>query len=247
VAGIQTSPSFLVSDLDPNDARSVSELHRDVLAPHFRVDELEDEATMTAGLRSGATQATVARSASGQIVGGVVGDWFAASRVMLLSYIATRPGVRGGGIGTRLLTTAMAAWTTRREPLLVVVEVEDPRHHHDTTFGDPWARLRFYERLGIRALNLPYFQPALGGGRERVQDLLLMVAGGSAAPPEATSVDGELVERFLVEYFEVCEGPAAEGDAAALRLLEACRAPGGPPLLAAGELPGSTDPLPRPR
>lgn len=241
MAGVRTSPAFVVEALEPNDLSSVLELRREVLVPNFRADEMEDEASLVAGLRSGTTHVTVARSAAGRVVGGVVGDWFAASRVMLLSYIATLPGLRGGGIGTRLLATAMAAWSTQREPLLVVAEVEDPRHYHDTTFGDPRARLRFYDRLGARTLRLPYFQPALGVDRGRVPHLLLMVVGGRAMDADPMSVDGTVVERFLTEYLEVCEGPVADDDLVARRLLDSCRAPGGLPLLGVGELPAPAD------
>ncbi len=242
MAAAPTSPVFVVEDLDPNDASSVAELYQEILAPNFRADEMDDEAGMAASLRSGVTSATVARSAAGAIIGGVVGDWFAASRVMLLSYIALRPGLRGGGIGSSLLTAAIATWSARREPLLIVAEVEDPRVHHDTAFGDPAARLRFYDRLGARTLDLPYFQPALGGDRGRVAGLLLMVVGGQRTRADARQVDGELVARFLTEYLELCEGPVADDDLTAQRLLGACRVAGGLPLLAVGELPAPPAP-----
>lgn len=237
MAGAEINRSLLIEELDLGDDGSLSELHRDVFTPNFPADELDDEATMATGLRSGTAMVSVARAGSGDLLGGVVGEWFAASGVMLLSYIATRPGSRSGGVGTRLLTAAKASWSERHKPSLIVAEVEDPRYHDGVAYGEPWSRLRFYGRLGCRALDLPYFQPALGAGRRRVTNLLLMVVGGDAADPAAASVDGGLVECFLVEYFELCEGPIADGDLAATRMLAACRAPGGLRLLPPGELP----------
>jgi hypothetical protein len=49
------------------------------------------------------------------------------------------------------------------------MEVEDPRYaQSNPALGDPQARVRFYERLGARALPVPYFQPAFGLAGQRV-------------------------------------------------------------------------------
>lgn len=237
MAGSATE-SVAVGPLDPADSEQVASFYRTVLVPHFIADELDSEENFTAGLRLGGSRALAARAEGGAIVGGAVTDWFARSHVLLLSYIAVLPAHRSTGAGAALMAAVSGSASADRHPLLLVAEVEDPRHFAaDPAHGDPWARWRFYQRLGGRTLPLPYMQPALGQGHSRVPHLLLMVLGGSMAPPGAERVDGETVELFLQEYFEGCEGPARPGDSQLQELFAACHQPGGLPLLPPGELP----------
>ena len=104
-------------------------------------------------------------------------------------------------------------------------------------FPDPVRRVALYEGNGARSLPVAYFQPALRPGASRVPHLLLMVSGGSAVPPGAGRVDGTVVERFLKEYFELCEGPPRADDPEYYALLGQCRRPGGLPLLLVKDLP----------
>jgi GNAT superfamily N-acetyltransferase len=227
-----------VEELDADDADGIAEFYNQILLPHFSADELEPIENFTAGLKYGATSALVAKTAGGAIAGGAVGDLFQRSNVLLLSYLAVPPAGRGAGVGGTLMKAVTGVWGSRHRPALLVMEVEDPCHHAaDAAHGDPVARIRFYERLGARTLPLPYFQPALGPGGHRVPHMVLMVFGGTAAPPGTQRVDGEVVEHFLTQYLEDCEGPLRPDDTAAQRLLAACRHPGGLPLLRVDELP----------
>jgi GNAT superfamily N-acetyltransferase len=231
-------PVATIGEIDADDAREVAEFYCCVLAPHFPADELESSENIAAGLKSGGTKALVARTAEGVIVGGAVGDLFPRSGVLLLSYLAVAAESRGTGTGGLLMKTLTDLWGRQLSPPLLIMEVEDPRYHHsDPAFGDPEARVRFYDRLGARALPVPYFQPALGPAGHRVPHLMLMVFGGIDAPPGTQQVDGGIVELFLTEYLEGCEGPVRPDDAEAQRLLAACRRPGGLPLLRVSELP----------
>jgi GNAT superfamily N-acetyltransferase len=243
VASSTDRPVITIEELDADDAQQVADFYRRVLAPHFPADELETSENIAAGLKSGGTRALAARTAEGTIVGGAVGDLFPSSRVMLLSYLAVAAEGRGTGTGGLLMKALTDLWGRQFSPPLLIMEVEDPRHYHsdpdhsDPAFGDPVARVRFYERLGARALPVPYFQPALGPDGHRVPHLMLMVFGGTDAPPGTAQVDGNLVELFLTEYLETCEGPVRPDDVEAQRLLAACRRPGGLPLLRVSELP----------
>jgi GNAT superfamily N-acetyltransferase len=237
VAGSAAQSPVTVEGLGYHDDRVVSEFYRRILLPHFRADELETEESIVEGLREGGTRALVARTQEGTIVGGAVCDWFPRSCVLLFSYIAVPAEYRGNGIATQLVAAVRSAWAAELDPRLIVGEVEDPRYFHDTTFGDPGARVRLYERIGARVLPVPYFQPALRPGRHRVPHLLLMVFGGAQAPPAARQVDGQIVGRFLVEYFELCEDPLLPEDPDAERMLAACRRPGGLPMLLVSDLP----------
>ncbi len=237
MAGSATE-SVAVGPLDPADSQQVASFYRTVLAPHFIADELDTEENFAAGLRLGGSRALVARAEGGAIIGGAVTDWFARSHVLLLSYIAVLSAHRSTGAGAALMAAVSGSGPADLRPALLVAEVEDPRYFaSDPAHGDPWARWRFYQRLGGRTLPLPYMQPALGQGRSRVPHLLLMVLGGTMAPPGAERVDGETVKLFLQEYFEGCEGPVRPGDLQVQELFAACRQPGGVPLLPPGELP----------
>ncbi len=194
-----------ITSLDVAADAGVADFYRVVLQDHFRPDELVSPGDLSGGLRDGTTMALVARAPGGAIVGGIVCDWFARSQVLLLSYIAVPEAYRGHGIASRLLAALRAACTALA-PRLIVAEVEDPRYYADTTYGDPVARVRLYERDGDRTLPIPYAQRALAAG-SRVPHLLLMVFGGRDAPPNTERVDGALVAGFLAEYYESCEGP----------------------------------------
>jgi GNAT superfamily N-acetyltransferase len=232
VAGSAGRPVVTVDELDAGNAHEVGDFYRRVLAPHFRSDELETSENIASGLKSGGTRALVARTAQGAIVGGAVGDVFPRSGILLLSYIAVVAEARRTGIGGLLMEAVTDVWGRQLSPSLFVMEVEDPRHYQDdAAFGDPEARVRFYERLGARALPIPYFQPALGPAGHRVPHLMLMVFGGADAPPGTQRVDGRVVEVFLTEYLDTCEGPVDPDDTEAQLMLSACRRPDGLPLL----------------
>ena len=235
------APETEVVELSAADGALVSEFYRTVLRPSFRDDELVNEGELLETIDLGTCHVLVVRDDDGTVLGGAVGDWYESSRVQLLSYLAARPGVRGRGLGTLLVRAAVDSWVKLLDPLLVVGEVEDPRYYRntepDSPYGDVVARVRFYERLGVRLLPIPYAQPALWAGARRVSHLLLMVfAVGTGAAMATDRVDGGVVERFLVEYFTDMEGQVSD-DAELTRLLAACREPAGLPLLLADELP----------
>jgi GNAT superfamily N-acetyltransferase len=229
---------IVIQELDDRDERTVSDFCQQVVLPNFRPEELTPEKEIVRNLLEGRARALVARTGEGTVAGGAYCDWFTGSSVLLLSYLAVLPEYRDLGVGARLLAGVRGDWSADLRPLLIVAEVEDPRYYHDTAFGDPARRARFYDRAGARALPLPYLQPALSPGSSRVSHLMLMVLGGSAAPPGEGRVDGRLVERFLAEYFAVAEGQLSQDDAEAQALLAACRRPEGLPLLPFAALPG---------
>jgi GNAT superfamily N-acetyltransferase len=225
-----------IEQLDYRDGPVVEDFYRTVLQPNFIADELLAQDSLVTGLREGRAYALFARGADGAIVGGVVSDWFALSQVLLVSYLAVLDELRGQSIGGQLLEAA-SLWEEALSPRLMVGEVEDPRFYKDTGFGNPLRRVAFYENSGIRALPVPYSQPALRPDSRRVPHLLLMVGGGTAARPETDRMDGAIVEHFLKEYFELYEGPPRDDDPEYYAMLEHCRRPGGLPLVAVKDLP----------
>lgn len=227
-----TSGDLRVTELDFGGDSAIAEFYERVLVPHFRDAELVSREDFSAGLKAGTTRALLVRTARGVIAGGAVGNFYPRSRVLRLSYLAVPAEGRGMGTGGALMKAVTDIWGAQVRPSLFLMEIEDPRYFgRDDALGDPGARVRFYERLGARALPLPYFQPALGPAGERVPHLLLMVLGGADAPPGASRVDGGTVELFLTEYLEETEGRPRPDDPDAQRLLSACRRPSGLPLL----------------
>ncbi|MEJ3747292.1 GNAT family N-acetyltransferase [Actinomycetes bacterium KLBMP 9797] len=173
------------------DDETFARFYREVLVPSFPPEELVD----LDGLRptAGAFGTVVLRD--GEPVAGALGDLFPDSGVLLLSYLAVRPGLRAGGFGGKLLGAELARWRQRAPEALILAEVEDPRAHAAGPHGDPVARLRFYDRLGARLLPLWYFQPALRPGADRVRGMLLI-----AWAPSGDVVEADVVARFLDEY-----------------------------------------------
>src|ERR1700722_12427574 len=156
----------------------IEAFYRQILVPSFPPAELVslDEVQEIADREDASIWLT--EDDEGIILGGAVAEWDASVRVLLLSYLAVRPGVRGGGIGGPLYLAALESWRQRFKPCLVLAEIEDPaapvhgKDHgqdhneddgkdHNEEHGAAAARLRFSLNRGSRVLDFPYFQPAL--------------------------------------------------------------------------------------
>jgi GNAT superfamily N-acetyltransferase len=205
--------NILLFDQDSPDAATLlRELHEQVLSASFSpveyipptsfepVDEL----------------ALIACGDDGLVLGGALGEVY--STAVLLAYLATRRGLRGGGVGTKLLAAVRDRWLAQRP--VTFVELDDPRYHNaDPDYGDPAARLRFYGTLGTRLLAIPYFQPRLRNDLPRGYRAFLGII-----PPDGTApatMPASQVTEFLREYFEICEGIEALDDPEVRWLLDA--------------------------
>jgi GNAT superfamily N-acetyltransferase len=194
----------------------------EVMVPAFPPAELVTLDEFRAGLRDGAMEGSAVLGDDDRVLGAAVGEWSPASRVLLLGYLAVAAGVRAGGIGSRLHLHQLDRWREKYRPCLMLAEVERPDAHHTSeAYGDPTARLRFYGRHGARALDLPYFQPALGGGRPRVPGMLLLalhVDPELAGPGGPETVAAEPVRTYLTEYLTLTEGRVGDDPATAAML-----------------------------
>jgi GNAT superfamily N-acetyltransferase len=185
--------------------KAIEDIYRQILQPSFNANELDTLDTVLDGLAAdGSDEAWGLCAFDGETpVGCVLGYPFPASRVLLIGYVAVKPGLRSRGVGRLLMGQAEAKWYGKDDLALVVAEVEDPRHHPTVGDLDPKRRAEFYERLGAQVVVGPYFQPRLDGeGKKRAYNLFLTVFGGNgeAITPD-NSVRAAIITDFLVEYF----------------------------------------------
>jgi len=138
-----------------------------------------------------------------RLVGAGLFEHYARSATGLDTYLVVHPDWRGRG-PARLLwrrgrqALGRAGRRAGRPLRALFVEVHDPRRLARARDSmDPWARLRVFERLGGRVLDLPYVQPALAPGQGRVRALLLLavVGRGGVGPP------GPVVRGFLRDLY----------------------------------------------
>ncbi|NMD96471.1 GNAT family N-acetyltransferase [Rhodococcus sp. BL-253-APC-6A1W] len=197
-----------IVDIGDLPADMLDEFYDDVLTPSFPDEELLSPDALAAALAdpAGTMCASVVVSDDGFVVGGAVGQWFPECRVLLTVYLATHPGRRGGGIGRAVLRAVRQEWLRRYDPLLILGEAEDPRHHRDRGFGDPGRRLAFYVNEGARVLDVPYFQPRLRPEDVRVPHLLLLAFAIDDRSRRGDGLDAAPVRCFLEKNLLANEG-----------------------------------------
>jgi GNAT superfamily N-acetyltransferase len=233
-----------IVEVEPTDP-AFDAVYADILTPSFPPEERGALEDLRIGVRSGDTSVLAALDDDGRLVAAAVGDWSADSGVVLLSYLAARPGLRGGGAGGELLRAATTRWRERWQPALMLAEIEDPRAHGSSEeYGDPDKRVRFYANHGVRALAAPYFQPGLAPGSPRVYGVMLctLEVAATGIGPEPDTVDGARVSRFMTGYLNSCEGRVGS-DPACVGFFAALDRAGGVPLVDIteyGRLPRST-------
>jgi GNAT superfamily N-acetyltransferase len=209
----------LFDQTSPRAAEMLRELHEEILLPSFPPQQYVPPATISPRDHL----AVIACADDGRVLGGALGEIYPRSGSLLLGYLAVRPGHRGAGVGSVLLAAARERWLTQRP--VMFLELDDPRHHTPHPgYGDPEARLRFYGTFGVRLLAIPYFQPRLRAQLPRVYGMFLaaLPALGFRLPQ---AMPASQVSAFLREYFEACEGGAADDDAEVRWLLGSVHGP----------------------
>jgi GNAT superfamily N-acetyltransferase len=187
-----------VADVQVLDEGALRRCYHRLLLPTFPPAELMTEADFLAGSTGSEIAGTVVFDGDDPVAGIILED-YQAGRVLLVAYLVVAATHRNGGIGTWLLAAAASYGAGGKR--LVLAEIEDPRFHNLGDYGDPLARVRFYDRSGWALLPLDYLQPSLYPDSPRVEHMLLVTPG----EPGGT-VDSALVAAFLDEYFSSCEG-----------------------------------------
>jgi GNAT superfamily N-acetyltransferase len=187
------------------DADLIEAIYHEILEPSFDPDELETLDSVLDGLMPGGSYEVWGLCAldGEKAVGCILAYPYYGSGLLLIGYVAVRPGQRSRGIGGLLLDEARRQWYGKPGLTLVVAEIDDPRYHPPTGEIDAERRVAFCARHGMRLVTSPYFQPRLKGkGKKRVYGLFLAVLGGSnAATGAGQSVSAGQLSSFLLEYF----------------------------------------------
>jgi GNAT superfamily N-acetyltransferase len=184
----------------------IETIYHELLEPSFGFDELDPLDTVLDGLAEGGSQEVWGLCAMDgeKPVGCIFGYPHARSQVLVIGYLAARPGLRGHGIGAMLLDQVRQRWFEEPGIKLVVAEVQDPRSHAVLGDIDPERRVAFYSRRGWQVVVGPYFQPRCEGEeRKRVYDVFLcVVSEGQNGTSPKDSVPARQIAEFLLEYFE---------------------------------------------
>jgi GNAT superfamily N-acetyltransferase len=213
----------VISVTQVSDTAELRRVYRELIVPSFRPGELLSEHGFLAQFPANA-EALLASDAQGRMLGVAISEM--AYPVILLQYLVASPAARGQGVGSRLLQAMLARWFADSQVLCVIAELDRPDSHAtDSNFGDPEARLRFYDRFNLLALQLPYFQPAISVGMPREHGMLLTVFDPDGTLRERGRLlpeQSQAIHDYLTKALE-----HEPRDAAATRLLSAASAPGG--------------------
>ena len=212
--------NLVFADCTELDQATFATLYQQVLEPAFPPSELEDLDTLIgAYVSGGAGSLSLAALRGGEPVGVALGEFHAPSGILMLTYLAVCDDQRGLGVGTALLEAALPGWRTAVRPVALLAEIEDPRSHSKNQYGDPDARLRFYERLGAQVLPIQYFQPRLAPELPRVHGMFLACLDSGL-----NSISADALANFLDNYIADCEGePANSSDLEYSKLTEQVR------------------------
>jgi GNAT superfamily N-acetyltransferase len=196
------------------DTSLIERAYRDILEPSFENSELEALDVVLDGLsEGGGCECWGLCAMDGDTpVACVLGYPYPVSRVLLIGYMAVKPGLRSRGVGWTLLEEARRRWFGKAGLTLVLAEIEDPRYHPAAGDIDPARRVAFYARHEVQMVVGPYFQLRLKGeGKKRMYDMFLAVLYGG----DGASVSASQLAAFLREYFMDEEGgdwPLAEDE-----------------------------------
>jgi GNAT superfamily N-acetyltransferase len=182
-----------------DDPALVERAYRDVLAPSFTANEIPPSEQFTAEV---ANDTVVVGRRDGRIVAAAVTDAGVSAPVGLLSYLAVRPDQRGTGAGSSMMRQLREVWQSGIAEV-VLGEVHDPRCWPEAEDERPSARLRFYERHGARLLTVPWVQPRLHDGGDRVEGMLLLVMWSRH---HVDAVPALWIRGWTIDYFKSAEG-----------------------------------------
>ncbi|MDB5386184.1 MAG: hypothetical protein JWM11_1830 [Planctomycetaceae bacterium] len=156
-------------------------------------------------------------SASDQVLGMLICEFYRGSACGLLTYLAVVPGLRRTGLGRRLVEHAIKILrndcTSPHGLQAVFAETHDPQLIDAAREAMPPAeRIEVMRRLGAYRLPIRYVQPALRPGSGRSANLVLLTF--PTRPGESTVTHGAALQLFLDEFYRALgvAAPAMDQD-----------------------------------
>jgi GNAT superfamily N-acetyltransferase len=206
-----------LSELATGDrAAWLARVYEQVLLPAFPLNELIPLDTLAEQVRQNPPVIKImALAQDGEMTGAIVGQWYTQCRVLLIAYLAVRMDLRGHGMGTSLIQSAVARWAEELGANLVVAEVEDPAAFTGRPGEDPQGRLRLYHRFGAQRIDTAYIQPELNPGNGRVKGMFLIVGSSghqTGSRGAHAEIPSDMVADFLTEYYADAEGPGYDDE-----------------------------------
>jgi GNAT superfamily N-acetyltransferase len=149
----------------------------------------------------------LALDTGGQILGGVIFEFYRESKCWLVTYIAVRPEVRHRGIGEALITTAVETISRRTGDVTLFAETEIPARLATRPGRDwAWTRLAILTSFGLRRIPIDYVQPALSPEKHPIDNLYLLLYVGKSGRNAIASV--RLIS-FLREFYAALHQPSS--------------------------------------
>lgn len=146
-----------------------------------------------------------------QLIGGAAVEYYRASGCALVTYLYVEDtgGHRRRGLGRRLGVAARATSASLGPVHALLAEVEWPQRMPQPPFepddvARAHARLRFFARIGARAVDIDYVQPALAPHQQPVPWLRLLAIPGPAP------VDDEALRAPLALFLDEFHAALAE-------------------------------------
>lgn len=110
---------------------------------------------------------------------GLIAEYYPSCGSILLTYIVVSENSRGKGIARKLMQQgvlheiAKIIFRETGEAIRAVFfESNNPLKTSHDSF-DPTTRLSIFKRMGAKLIDIPYVQPSLGAGKDRVDNLFL--------------------------------------------------------------------------
>lgn len=154
------------------------------------------------------------------VAGGVALEYYPKSACGLLTFLFVSEAHRQKGVARALVERACARLdeASRGRLRYIFAEAEDPVRVQSfgiKTSMDPVLRLRALSRLGARAVQIDYVQPALGPEKRPAEHLILLLL----APARAERVDRPILRAFLLEFYGSLGVHGSAADALLIRAM----------------------------
>lgn len=136
--------------------------------------------------------------------GGMVVEFYYSCKSVLLTYIVVNKAYRGKGIAKMLLTDGIEQISKLIQENAhvninaIFFESNNPKLTDFDSF-DPVIRLQIFKSLGAKYIDIPYVQPSLGTGKEKVKNLFLF----TLPLPDRSLIylETQIIRNFLKSFY----------------------------------------------